>query len=408
MSEISRLLKNFFCNIPAAIRSSFWKRDESIVLMDAWFGNKFADNPRFLFQYLSENKSRLGLSHVVWVTRNKKINEELNDMGYESYMIDSKESIYYHKHAKYHIVNNSPTNNDGFTGELLDGYSYGAIRINLWHGIAGKGVKFANNEKVLKYSNSKFYSVYLKLNGIKLWRLLFEQKSGWGNAYYLAQSTEGKRVLESFFRLPESNYILTGYPRICECAQLLKEEKLIVEKMSKYSKTVLYLPTFRTNAVFSFETISDDLSEVLKSNNILWIQKAHSADHQNDVAGIENENCISLDPNFDINVLWPYIDVLVTDYSSCMIEGLALRKKMVFYVPDFEEYLSKDRGLSFDPKVVMCGPKARNIEELKEIMGNLDSIDTDTEAYTRARDIYWKETYDKTLEDIWNDIKDQI
>ena len=48
-------------NIIWLFQSWGWHKDPSIVVMDSWFGQKFADNPRFLFQYLSENKSKLGL-----------------------------------------------------------------------------------------------------------------------------------------------------------------------------------------------------------------------------------------------------------------------------------------------------------------------------------------------------------
>lgn len=407
MEEISRLINNFFFNIPSAIKSLFWKRDETIVLMDSWFGNKFADNPRFLYQYLHENKEELGLTHVVWVTRNFEINSELNSMGYESYMIDSKESVYFHKHAKYHIVNNSPNNNDEFTGELLEGYSFGAKRINLWHGIAGKGVKFANNAKVAAFSKSRFYKLYLKLNDIKLWRLLFDQKCGWGDAFYLAQSTEGKRVLKSFFRLPDKNYILTGYPRICGCNKLLKSEQEIVDKMGSYKKTILYLPTFRSNTEFDFQTVALQMNDILSKEDLLWIQKAHTADNQNTLEG-GSENIINLNPNFDINVLLPYIDVLVTDYSSCMLEGVGLKKKLIFYIPDFDEYLAKDRGVSYDPQIAMCGPKAYNIDELRKIVSYIDSISINTPQYKKAFELYWSETSGKGLAEIWRDIKNHI
>lgn len=409
MSEVIRLINNFFYNIPALFKSFFWKRDEQIVLMDSWFGNKFADNPRFLFQYLSDNKEKLGLTHVIWVTRNESVNEELNNLGYESYMINSKESIYYHKHAKYHIVNNSPNNNDEFTGELLEGYSFGAIRINLWHGIAGKGVKFANTAKVSKYSRNKLFSLYLKLNKLRFWRLLFDQKCGWGDAYYLAQSTEGKRVLETFFRLPDKNYILTGYPRICNCSSFLTDEQMVIDKINDFSKTVLYLPTFRSNTNFNFQNLADEISDVLDEQDILWIQKAHSADVQNefDSKNFSTKNVLNLNPNFDINTLLPYVDVLITDYSSCMIEGIGLHKKLIFYVPDFDEYLSHDRGVSYNPDIAMCGPKAYNIGELKKLLVSIDSIDVSTKQYRTAFELYWSETGEKTLDEIWYDIKEQ-
>ena len=82
-------------------------RDNSIVLIGAWFGNRFADNSRYLFQYLSENKVALGLTHVIWVTRSSSVCKTIRQMGYECYMMDSEESIAYHKKAGIHIICNS-------------------------------------------------------------------------------------------------------------------------------------------------------------------------------------------------------------------------------------------------------------------------------------------------------------
>jgi hypothetical protein len=90
-------INNLFWNVKQEVANILHPRDKAIVLMGAWFGNRFADNSRYLFQYLSENKEKLGLKHVVWVTRSEMLQKELEEMGYEAYMMDSDESLYYHK-----------------------------------------------------------------------------------------------------------------------------------------------------------------------------------------------------------------------------------------------------------------------------------------------------------------------
>ena len=80
IKKITVIFENFWM----FTRSLMWKRDDSIVLIGAWFGNKFADNSRYLFQYLDKNKEELGLTHVVWVTRNKDTYSILKNMNYES------------------------------------------------------------------------------------------------------------------------------------------------------------------------------------------------------------------------------------------------------------------------------------------------------------------------------------
>ena len=74
--------------------SLLYKRDKKIVIIGAWFGDSYSDNSRALYEYLSVNKEKYELEHVVWSTRSKKVYEELKDLGLEVYMMDSKESIY--------------------------------------------------------------------------------------------------------------------------------------------------------------------------------------------------------------------------------------------------------------------------------------------------------------------------
>lgn len=391
--------------------SIFWKKDKSIVLMDAWFGQKFADNPRYLYQYLFENKEKLNLSHVVWVTRNSDVNHMLQQMGYESYMIDSKESIYYHKHAYYHIINNSSNGYGKYEGEVLDYYSFRSKRINLWHGVAGKGVGFADKEIIKKEASQKCIHMIKKfLHKFTFWRLIFEKQGGWGNQYILVQSKENRRISDLCFRLPTNRYIISNYPRVCNSVRHTTTEEDILDYISKYEYIFLYLPTFRSNTNCNCNDVVDNIKDILISKNILWIQKRHSGDSNSfNIINTLNSNIITLDINFDINVLMPKITCLVTDYSSCMIDAIYFNKDLIFYVPDFDEYTNNDRGIMFDPEVTMVGPKAYNIDELREILLKYKNISgSRTQKYEQARNLYWSENGKKSLDEIWNDILSQI
>lgn len=400
-----KIFRNFIFNLFWIIRDAFWKRDKSIVLLDCWCGSKFADNPRFLFQFLHKNKKELGLSHVVWVTRNFSVYEELNKIGYECYMLNSKESKYYHKHAYYHVINNFPNNNGKFKGELLEGYSYYAKRINLWHGIVGKGVKFANKEQIKKLNKIPgLYKLIIFLNKIKLWRLMFEQKGGWGESYFLVQSTENLRTAKLTHRLPDKNYIFTGYPRVNKCEYLLECEKNIIEKIQNFKYVFLYLPTFRDSKDFNPNFIYK-INKILEKKNILWIQKLHSASNI-DLMNDASNNIISLDKNFDINVLFPFITTLVTDYSSCFEDALFFKKNIVFYVPDYNDYVSKDRGLMFNLDEIIGNKKIETLEEFSDYLRSFDgdNLVLNDLNYMKTYEMFWNETKDFDMKKIWNDI----
>ena len=102
MGKFNYLLQN----IATAIYTIFNRRDKKTIIVGAWMGSKFADNSRYLYQYLYKNKKELGLNNVIWVTRNRDVNVMLNNSGYKSCLIGTKESKYWHLKAGCHVLCN--------------------------------------------------------------------------------------------------------------------------------------------------------------------------------------------------------------------------------------------------------------------------------------------------------------
>lgn len=404
-----------FINTILFTRSLFWKRDPSIVLFGSWFGEKFADNSRYLFQYLSEHKNELGLTHVVWVTSNPDVFESVKAMGYEVYMMNSKESISYHKKAKYHIICNSQKkqvrkDNNGkkhyLDGDILDIYSYGAIRINLWHGLGVlKACALRTNSYInRKKSHPHLYSFYeFLLKHSRIYNLFFKELGGWGRHYRIAPSHAEIENICSDYGCPESLCILTNYPRNAQIPHLLPNEEKILDKMTKYKAIILWLPTFRTNPTYHQEDLSVCFKSFLIENCILWIEKPHTASFP-DSESETSPNVIRLPHEFDINVLLPYVSVLITDYSSVFMDIMYHNRPVVFYIPDFENYKKGHNGFANDPEMFMCGPKCYTTSQLQEAVKKslLHPEDAKSPNYEYVRDLYWSTR--KDLSGIWQDI----
>lgn len=395
----------FFSNIIMAIRSVFWKRRKDTVLFGAWFGDKFADNSRFLFQYLSENKDDFNLKHVVWVTRKEKVLKTLRDMGYECYLMDSQESIRYHKQAFMHIVCNSTANSNEFIPDIDIRYSFGAKRVNLWHGVGVvKGVGCASKEyKQRKENNKVLYALKEFMERFKLYRQFVTHVGGWGDFYFLSPTETDTKQFEKFSYVPRKNFIEALYPRTCPCPKMTDEEKNVLDIMNKYDKVVMYLPTFRTgNNKFDFSLVAENLKDTLAEENILWIQKAHSA--SNTVLKEEIGNILNLSPDFDINVIMPYITMLITDYSSAASDARFFYKPVLFYVPDLDDYINGDNGVTENAEELLRGPQFFSIDELKD--GLIKYINNPNSAkprdYDEIRYKYWGRDMD--MDEIWKRI----
>jgi len=391
------------------IRSLFWKRDKDIVLFGSWFGDRFADNSRYLFQYLSENKEKYHFKNVVWVSCRQQIVDELNEMGYEAYLMDSPDSIYFHKKAGYHLISNSPEEYEGKHGDIMGRYSHGAIKINLWHGVlAVKGVNMASRD----YKNyRKAHPLADRLKKVmrhrsRLFRTFFVQLGGWGDCEYLSVTRAGTRTLEMFFDLPHDHYIETGQPRLLG-GRLKADEEAVLTQLKQFDVTFLYVPTFRSTAAFDFDEASRAVAGLLQKYNIGWIQKPHSAATNSGNSHIQNINIINLPAEFDLNVLIPEVDALVTDYSSVSIDAMYYWKPVFYYVPDIEEYAGSDRGFIVKPRKVM----------VSELMRDTDTLCRAVEEYARTRKFEITDQYKlvrrvytsevKSYDAIWNDLTEK-
>lgn len=398
MDNIVKFLKYFLVNLWMAFRSLFWEREAGIILIGSWFGEKYADNSRYLYEYLSNHMEELGLAHVVWVSENNKDIQNLRAIGYEAYWMHSKESIRYHKRAGLHIVCNSSSGN----GDILGQYSYGAKKLNLWHGVGVKSMAYTSNEfKRKKKKYRLIYNLYEFCFQKYGWFRSMTLKGGWANCYYLATGRLNAEALKKCLWLTDKNIIISNYPRNCECQKLMKEESELIQYFEKFEKIVLYLPTFRNEeTVFDLNLTLRKLGEI-NDSRILMIAKLHQASNMNP----EDSNILILPKNFDINVIIPHIDVLLTDYSSCALDAMYHNKKCVFFIPDLKEYLNGDTGFLYNPEKYMCGYKVSNLNELNQkiIEACYRSNDYMDEQYHRVKNLFWEDP--KELDEIWHDIR---
>ena len=65
-------------------------------------------------------------------------------------------------------------------------------------------------------------------------------------------------------------------------------------------------------------------------------------------------------------------DILITDYSSIMIEFSMLGKPIIFFTYDFDSYLNNERGFYFDFKNTVPGPIVYDCKHLIDVIKNND------------------------------------
>ncbi|NTU26060.1 glycosyltransferase [Bacillus tequilensis] len=137
----------------------------------------------------------------------------------------------------------------------------------------------------------------------------------------------------------------------------------------KKKKLILYAPTFRGNVAqrqkFNLKLDLDYLQEHLDEEYTILL-KLHPSTKET-ISDMDSYKFILDMSHEDINVLMIVSYLMITDYSSVIFEYSILRKPIIFFAYDLEDYLS-ERGFYFDYKSNVPGPIAKNTAELTGII----------------------------------------
>ena len=129
-------------------------------------------------------------------------------------------------------------------------------------------------------------------------------------------------------------------------------------------RLLLYAPTWRDGRSEAFLADGLDvaaLDALLEEQDAVLIIKMHP---QGDIgvfeaAGVTASSVrrilLGAADHVDVNVLLRTVDCLITDYSAISVDYALLRRPIVYFMPDLEEYESS-RGLYESPSLLTGGP----------------------------------------------------
>lgn len=180
------------------------------------------------------------------------------------------------------------------------------------------------------------------------------------------------------FQMSEDKIKPLGLPRMDYYFENHDLDRLKADFCRKFNvdadkKIILYAPTFRDeekyNNVFDYLDLKD-FNERLGDEHVLALRlhpkiknfykdDISSKGQYVDVSGFESEQELML-----------ISDILITDYSSIMIEYSALDKPTVFFTYDLDEYLANERGFYYDFKTTVPGPIVFTSDELIDVIEN--------------------------------------
>ena len=180
------------------------------------------------------------------------------------------------------------------------------------------------------------------------------------------------------FQMPESKIKALGLPRMDyyfedRNLEKLKEDFCRKYGISKDKKIILYAPTFRDeekyNNVFDYLDL-EKFNETLGEEYILALRLHPKIKdfYKDDISAMGKY--IDCSDYYSEQELLLISDILITDYSSIMIEFAMLNKPIVFFTYDFDSYMTQERGFYFDFKSTVPGPVVNDSNQLVNVIVN--------------------------------------
>ena len=316
------------------ILSIFIKTKKNIWIYGSNHGLGYSDNTKYFYNYILRNKTNI---KSIWITRSSTIYKNLKMEGLPVYHNLSLMGIYYCLIAD--VVSFSTSRDD-----LLFVYpKLGRKIINLWHGMPMKKIVFDFKPHLPKNRNFKSllwdkYVVGFNHSDVDL---------------ITATSSFFKNILKSAFNA--DNVYITGQART---DVFFEWDPLRIRKKYGFTdkdKIITYMPTHRGygNGLISpkiFINNKNAISYFQKNKiKIVWkfhpnmINKAIKEDVNYEKDVFKDMTTIDCDPQELLFIS----DMLITDYSSCYIDYLFLKRPIAFYL--YDNYEEEDNELYFSP-----------------------------------------------------------
>lgn len=350
------------------------KVNDRTILFSTFNGKSYSDSPKAIYLYLLNNENYKDYNFI-WTFKEPEEHKflEANERTkivrqgtkeYEKSLAKSKYWIFNYRVADHQ----HPKKNQ--------------VYVQCWHGTPLKrlGYDLENSDNVLNTKSEIRFKYRTDAKKFK---------------YILSPSKFATEKFISAWNLKEFNkencVIEEGYPRndflhnYTETDIKNIKQKLEIDSINK--KIILYAPTWRDNQhqsgigyTYKTEVDFDKLQKKLGQDYIILFRAHYLVANE---FNFEKYKGFIYDASKvdDINELYVISDILITDYSSVFFDYANLKRPIVFYMYDLEDYKDDIRGFYID---------------LKELPGNITK--TEEELVDEINKVQNDFKYDKKYE----------
>ena len=343
---------------PCRVLISLIPKNKKLWIFSSWGGQKFMDNGKYFFLYaLSENKDQY---EMWWVSRNRKLVEELQEDNYPVLYMYSIQGMLKTIRANVYIVTHG-------IGDLNPLLASGGTLLYLGHATFSM--------KKLMHDADYPWPLFTKKTYFKMLLARIYKYLTYHRADYAITSSEAmKDMTLSSLDIPDSSAWITGYPRndfLMSQDILLRDEKELAKVLGEHtdSRVIYFVPTWRHDETFDFLAFkfnATSLIELLEKTNSVVVFRLHPFDLERFIRSTIPDHPRLITNGYLLSDPYPLLtktDVLITDYSSIFSDFLLFNKPIIFANFDHKGYIS-ERELYWEYDDVTPGPKVSDWQEL--------------------------------------------
>ncbi len=346
VSTIYRLLFILIGKLPA----------KDIIMFESFLGKQFSDNPRAIYEYMLDKYPQ----YIMYWSADKRYLESFTHENIRCVKRLSLRWVVLMARSKYWITNSRLP--------LWIKKPKHTSYIQTWHGTPLKKLAADMKQVHMPGTDTEQYKFNF-INEAKKWDYLISPNA-YSSRIFKRAFQYKKRIIESGY--PRNDFLLNNNEN--DKIKLLK--KRLNLPMDK--KILLYAPTWRDNLFYEKGryrfNIPLDLKQMqsqLGEGYIVLLRLHYLVAENLDISDFKGF-VYDFSLHHDIRELYLVSDILITDYSSVFFDYANLKRPMLFYVYDIEEYRDNLRGFYMDFETEAPGPLIKTTEHLINEIKNIE------------------------------------
>ncbi len=320
---------------------------KNVIMFESFLGRQYSDNPRAIYEYIKENYPH----YKMYWSIDPKFKHNFDSKDIVPVKRFSIKWLFLMATAKYWVTNSRMP--------LWIPKPAHTTYLQTWHGTPLKKLAADMEEVYMPGTDTNSYKVEFYL-----------ESRNWD--YLISPNPYSTKIFRRAFQF-EKEILEVGYPRNDVLYKKNNEDAIqkIKEQLNlpQDKKIILYAPTWRDDQFvekgkYTFDLHLDlDQMKHLATDYCLILRLHYLVGEQLDLSPYK-EFVFDFSNYTDIRELYLISDVLVTDYSSVFFDFANLKRPMIFYTYDIEDYRERLRGFYFDLEKNAPGSLVKSTEEV--------------------------------------------